>query len=182
MRGFVTSVATTCLLLGAGTAHAEATGWTHVSGGAMGWQMGPDASLTASPIMTIDAGVGTDPDAPFIFGGLFRVQPVFGEGVDLALYARAATEGFQKDWFGFALDLGAYQRWWGIESTGFSGQLTLGGPFGLQLAALGTAGSNDAFGFGGTLGIDLARLTVFRGHLKGWWPNPDPTDRDTASR
>ena len=59
---------------------------------------------------------------------------------------RFANQGFQKGWFGFAVDLGAYQRFWGIGSTGFSGQAVLGGPFGLQLAALGMVGTNSNIG------------------------------------
>ena len=43
-------------------------------------------------------------------------------------------------------------------------------------SALGTVGSNDSFGFGGTLGLDLVRLTVSRQHLLEWWPNPRPVD------
>src|SRR5262245_40214229 len=138
------------LLLRAGDASADVSGWTQVGGGALGWKGGADQDLTASAIMTADVGVGTSPRAPFIFGGYFRVMPLFGEGVDLALSARFATSGFQTGYVGFAFDAGAYQRFWGIESTGFIGQVVLGGPLGLQLAAIGMGGSEEAFGFGGT--------------------------------
>lgn len=157
------------------SASAQVTGWTHVSGGVMGWQGGEEGELTVSPIMTIDAGVGSSSDDPFVFGGLFRVQPVFGQGADLALLARGATRGFQTDWVGFAIDLGGYQRVWGNHSTGFLGQATLGLPLGFQLAGFGSVGSHDTFGFGGTLGIDFGRLVVYREHLLEWWPNRQPS-------
>ena len=160
----------------AADASADVSGWTHVGGGALGWKGGPDQDLTASAIMSIDAGLGTTPRAPFIFGGYFRVMPVFGEGVDLALLLRFATSSFQTDLFGFAFDAGAYQRFWGTESTGFIGQVVLGMPLGFQLAGIGMGGSGEAFGFGGTLGMDFIRLMVDRQHLLEWWPNPRPSD------
>ncbi len=153
-------------------AEADATAWAHVSGGALGWQMGEGDDFKLSPMMTIDFGAGSDPDAMFILGGLFRIQPIFDGGADLALMARFATQGFQSDLIGIAIDVGAYQRFWGVESTGFAGEAILGGPLGLQLSALGHVGSNSAVGFGFLLGIDFVRLTVSRGHLLDWWPNP----------
>jgi hypothetical protein len=158
------------------SAKADVTAWAHVAGGSMGWKGGPDGELTASAMMAIDAGLGTSPRAPWIFGGYFRVMPVFGEGADLALMARFASRGFQTDLIGFAIDAGAYQRFWGADSTGFFGQAVLGLPLGFQLAGFGMGGSNETYGFGGTLGIDLVRLTVDRRHLLDWWPNPRPND------
>lgn len=161
-------------VVGANDAHADVSAWAHVSGGAMGWKMGPEGELSGSAIMAIDAGMGTSPDSPFIFGGYFKVMPVFDQGVDLAWMGRFATSSFQTDLIGFALDAGLLQRWWGSESTGFLGQAVLGLPLGFQLGAFGTGGSNDTYGFGGTLGLDLVRLTVDRKHLLDWWPNPRP--------
>lgn len=158
------------------TARADVSGWAQVSGGVMGWQAGDGGELTASPTMAIDAGMGSSPRAPFIGGAYFKVMPVFGEGVDLGLLARFANRGFQTDYVGFAFDAGVYQRFWGIESTGFIGQAVLGLPLGFQLAGFGMAGSRETYGFGATLGIDLIRLTVDRQHLLEWWPNPRPSD------
>ncbi len=177
-----------CLLaLIAGTAvaseaRADVSGWAHASGGVMGWTAGEEGVLTASPTMTIDAGMGSSPSEPFIVGGYFKVMPVFGEGVDIALMARFATRGFQTDYVGLAFDAGAYQRLWGLESTGFLGQAVLGLPLGFQLTAFGMAGSHESFGFGGTLGLDLVRLTVDRQHLLEWWPNPRPNDNTFSAR
>jgi hypothetical protein len=163
--------------LASSAARADATGWVHTGGGVLAFHDGPDADLVLAPTMAIDLGVGTTSRAPFILGGLFRVQPVFDHGVDLALMGRFATEGFQKSVVGFALDLGMYQRWWGKQSTGFAGELVLAGPLGLQLSALGEYGSNQSYGFGGVLGLDLARLTIYREHLLDWWPNPQTEPR-----
>lgn len=157
-------------------AQADVTGWAHVGGGTLGWRGGPDDELKASGLMTIDAGVGSSARDPFILGGYFRVMPVFGHGADLALLARFATQGFQTDYIGFAIDAGAYQRFWGTGSTGFIGQAVLGLPLGFQLAGIGMGGSGSHYGFGATLGIDLVRLTVERRHLLDWWPNPRPND------
>jgi hypothetical protein len=165
-----------------GEGRADVTGWVHAGGGVLGWQGGEDGTLQASPLMIADVGAGTSPRAPFIFGGLFRVMPVFGEGVDIAFSTRFATGGFQSDLIGFAFDAGFYYRYWGADSAGFIGQAILGGPFGLQLNALGMAGGNDTFGFGGTLGIDLVRLTVGRRHFTNWWPNIEPSDPDKTRK
>ena len=169
-------------LLSAPSARADASAWFHAGGGVLGWKGGADAELVLSPLMAYDLGVGTDDRADYIFGGYFRVQPVLDGGADVALFARFATNGFQSSWVGFALDAGAYQRWWGVESTGFIGQAVLGGPFGLQLSALGMVGSGDTYGFGGVLGVDLARLTTHRRHLLDWWTNPRPDDAYASRR
>jgi hypothetical protein len=169
------------ITLGHAAAHAEVTGWMHLGGGAMGWK-GGDRKLGLAPTMAIDAGVGTGPLGPVRVGGIFRVMPVFGEGADLSLMARLCTNGFMEDWFGFAFDVGPYQRWWSPDSTGVVGQITLGMPIGFQLSALGSYGTNDSYGFGGVLGIDLARLTTHRKHLLDWWPNPRPSERFQQAR
>lgn len=161
-------------LVYSGAARADATAWTQVSGGGVGWQMGEDDDFSFSPMMAIDVGAGSDPNGLFILGGLFRVLPIFDGGADLALLARFATRGFQSDLFGFAFDAGVYQRFWGSGSTGFQGEAILGGPLGLQLSAIGSIGTGSARSVGFLLGIDFVRLTIGRGHLLEWWPNPSP--------
>ena len=177
------AAATACLLTHTDAA-ADAAGWFHSGGGVLAHKGGDAASIELDPLMTFDLGVGTSENMPFILGGYFKVQPVLGQGADVAWMARFATLGFQQDWIGFAADAGLYHRAWGPVSTGFLGQAILGLPFGLQLAAIGTVGNNDSFGFGGTLGLDLVRLTVSRKHLLDWWPNPRPVDNlyDTAQQ
>lgn len=166
-------------LLVAGSAHADASSWAFIGGGASNIESA-DRPAAMFSTMQLDVGVGTTPDAPLIFGGLFRLAPVFGEGSDLGLLARVATHGFQAGGFGVAADVGGYARWWGTDSRGFQGGLALGAPFGLTLGAVATVGTNDAMGYGGTLGIDLLRLTVYRQSTLDYWPNPAPAQKVTA--
>lgn len=159
-----------------GDARADAAAWFHSGGGAIAFKDGPDRDLAVSPTLAFDLGVGSSTQNDFIVGGYFRVFPVLQEGADIAWMARFANRGFQTGWIGFAVDAGLYQRFWGIGSTGFMGQAVLGGPFGLQLAAIGTVGTNSNWGVGGTLGLDLVRLIVDREHGLNWWSNPRPSD------
>jgi hypothetical protein len=176
----------------AATARADVSAWAFAGGGAIAWKqppIDPTAPATSSTkpdlglqgTMAFDIGAGSSPAAPFIVGGFFRVMPVIGHGTDLALLARVATRGFQTGPFGIALDAGAYQRFWGEQSTGFMGEVAVGGPLGLELRLLGARGTHDALAFGGVLGIDLLRLTVFRGTLLDWWPNPTPGQRTAGA-
>jgi hypothetical protein len=172
------------LALTSGDALADTATWLHAGGGVLGFQEAKDTDLLLAATMAADVGVGTTVrDAPFSFGGLFRVQPVFGYGVDLDLYVRFCNRTFMTGPIGFAIDAGGYARFWGVKSAGFSGEAILGGPLGLQLAALGEYGSGGSFAFGGVLGFDLARLIVHRETLLDWWQNPRPDDaiRPTAA-
>jgi hypothetical protein len=154
-------------------ARADSSAWLFMGGGAMGWKQG-DADFTTSGALSFDLGVGTTPDASFIFGGLFRMTPILGSGTDLALLGRAATWGFQAARFGLALDAGGYARFWGVGSAGFTGAVTLGAPLGITVSLQGLVGSNDTLGFGAVAGLDLLRLTLYRQSLLDWWPNPSP--------
>ena len=68
--------------------------------------------------MVIDVGAGTDPRASFIFGGLFRIQPIIEHGMDLSLLARFCNRGFQAGDWGFAVDAGGFARTWGVMTAG----------------------------------------------------------------
>lgn len=157
----------------AAPARADASAWLFTGGGAMGWkQSGGD--FTVDGALSFDIGAGTTPDAPFVFGGLFRLTPILGSGTDLGLLGRVATRGFQGAQLGVALDAGGYARFWGVGSTGFTGAVTIGGPLGSTLSLQGGVGTNDALAFGVVAGLDLLRLTVYRQSLLDWWPNPSP--------
>jgi hypothetical protein len=166
------------------SARADATGWVDVGGGALGWKTGDEEAvlegnddINLSAILPIDVGVGTGPIAgPFIIGGMFRVQPVIGEGVDLALFVRGTHVGFMSSPFGVAIDLGGYQRTWGDTSTGFIGQAVLGLPLGFEVGALGSYGTESTWGVGGFAALDFVRLTVHRTHMLEWWTNPNPSE------
>lgn len=160
-------------------ASAEATAWVFAGGGATGWKQGEnDFAMNGS--LSFDVGAGTTPDRAFIAGGIFRLSPILGEGVDLGLLARVATHGFQGGAIGFALDAGGYVRPWGEGSSGFAGSLSVGGPIGLQLGVHVAVGTNDALAFGAVAGIDLLRLTVYRQTLLDWWPNPAAPGKQSA--
>lgn len=182
-RWYARGIAVACALVCLGAAReasADSTAWVFAGGGATGWKQG-EGSLAVNGALSFDVGAGTSPDRPFIFGGIFRLSPILGEGVDVGLLARVATHGFQGGDFGLALDAGGYARGWGDGSTGFAGSLTLGGPIGLQLGVHVSVGTNDAFGLGAVVGIDLLRLTVYRQTLLDWWPNPRVPGKQTAS-
>jgi hypothetical protein len=175
--------ASLAVIAAAAPARADTSAWVFVGGGVLGWKSNAPAagstattftSLAPSATMTIDAGVGTSPDARFIGGGLFRVQPIFGSGADLALLARLCSHGFQAGDWGFAIDAGGFARPWGVQSIGFSGDVSLGMPLGFTLTAQTEVGTAGVLAFGVVAGLDLLRLTIYRQTLLKWWQNPSP--------
>lgn len=154
-------------------ARADASAWLFVGGGSMVWKEN-NRGVTANGTMTIDVGAGTTPNAPFIVGGLVRLQPIFRQGTDLSLLARVCTHGFQAGDFGLAMDLGGYARTWGVGSGGFAGGVVLGAPLGFSLSLQAEIGSDNSQSFAAVAGIDLLRLTVYRETLLNWWMNPSP--------
>lgn len=158
------------------SSRADTSAWIFAGGGAMNWKQG-GGDFSVDSALSFDLGVGTTPDARFIFGGLVRATPLLGSGTDLALLARAATHGFQAAELGVAVDAGIYRRFWGDTSTGFTGAVTLGAPLGLSLSLQASIGTKDAVGFGAIAGLDLLRLTVYRQSLVQWWPNPYPAQQ-----
>ena len=119
-------------------------------------------SYELRPTMQIDLGMGSPTSHPVVVGGLVRANSYFGQGVDLGLALRLATQGFATGKWGVALDGGGYERWWGQGSSGFITSLVLGAPYGLTLSLNATVGSDDHRVFGAVLGVDLLRLTVHR--------------------
>nr|PZN24876.1 MAG: hypothetical protein DIU78_11305 [Pseudomonadota bacterium] len=154
-------------------ARADVSSWAYVGFGPA--LVEQDANRDELWSLDISAGIGTPP-GPFVLGGLFRVQPYFGEGTDLALLVRGATRGFVQGGFGIAVDAGGYQRLWNGGSTGGTVALVLGAPWGITLNASGGIGTNDVRFGGVTLGLDFARLTVYRTHGTSWFLNPFVTD------
>ena len=173
-----------CLLLGstAGVllttrgARADVSSWVFVGGGASRLEQ-RGLAATVMPAMRLQLGLGGPPSNSIIFGGLFSLEPNFGHGSDLALLFRSATRGYVNGTYGLALDLGPYERFWGEKSVGGAGTLWLGAPWGLALGINASVGSHEARGFSGILGIDFARLTVYRTSGTNWFPNPFPAYR-----
>ena len=78
------------LALSSATAHADTSAWASLSAGpSVLSHDGGEATLRAA--MAFDAGVGTSPKEPLVFGGLFRISPTIEEGTDLSLVARGAS-------------------------------------------------------------------------------------------
>jgi hypothetical protein len=168
---FALSVAWAMVLLSATDAKADVASWFYLGGGVTSLSF--DQGRTTRPFtLQAEMGMGSPPHAPVIIGGLVKSLTLFGQGTDLALTVRGASGGFVRGGFGFAIDAGAYQRWWGENSTGFLGALVLGAPFGIQLTGITEQGSNDVHSYGATLGIDFLRLTVYRTTSQNYWPNP----------
>lgn len=133
-------------------------------------------------LMQLDLGMGTSPVNPFVFGGLFRNSTYFGEGTDLSLLSRGATRGFAQGRYGLALDLGATQRFWGVNTTELAVSLNAGAPWGITLGLNGGF-SGESQSLGVVLGIDWARLTVHRRSGGSLWPNyPLPLAGDDLAR
>jgi len=166
----------------ASSARADASAWAFVGSGATVWKQSEEPTYTPANTIIVEGGVGTRPDAPVIVGGLFRFQPVLlHAGIDASFLVRLATRGFQAGGFGLALDSGFFVRPWGAQSIGYSGSAAFGMPFGITLMGFGEAGIDHAFTFGGVLGIDLLRLTVYRQFGLNQWPNASPAGQLTAA-
>jgi hypothetical protein len=157
-------------------ARADVSSWVFVGGGASHLQQ-DGLPGTFMPSMRLQIGLGTPPSNPIVFGGLFSMEPNFGYGTDLAVLFRGASRGYVNGDFGLALDVGPYRRFWGEKSVGGEGTLWFGAPWGLALGVNGSLGSNDARGISAILGLDFARLTVYRNTGTNWFPNPFPANR-----
>jgi hypothetical protein len=157
----------------ASVASADVSSWLFVgTGPALVRQDEPDHDPRWS--LQLETGIGTPPQDSVIFGGLGRTQTIFGRGTDLALLMRTASHGFVNGDWGGAIDVGPYRRFWGSGSTGVAGSLVLGAPWGLALNLGGSLGSHDGQSFSATLGVDFARLTVYRRAGQNLWVNPFP--------
>jgi hypothetical protein len=107
---------------------------------------------------------------------MVRLQPHFGATTDLGLLLRTATHGYVNGDWGGAIDIGGYQRL-SENSRGLLGALALGAPWGITLSASGGLGEDHQRMVSAVLGIDFARLTVYRRTGDTWWPNPFPAYR-----
>ncbi len=163
-------------LLTAREARADVASWLFVGGGASAMSE-RGKSYELRPNMQIDLGMGSSMAQPLVVGGLVRATPYFGQGVDLGLALRLATQGFAVGKWGVALDAGGYQRWWGMGSTGGIASVQLGAPYGVTLSLNATFGSDEHRVFGAVIGVDLLRLTVNRLGGESWWYNPRPAWR-----
>lgn len=155
-------------------ARADVSSWVSAAAGAT--VLEDRAGRSTAPTLELKTGIGTPPGFLSV-GGLFQLQTHFGKGTDLGLVARFATRGYVLGDFGVALDLGGYQRTFGEYSRGGLGALVLGAPWGLFLSAGGGIGTEKERHYGLVLGVDFARLTVYRDVGTDYFPNPLPAFR-----
>ena len=162
--------------LAAAPARADVSSWLFAGAGPSGlFRSGASNDYAAS--MQLDAGMGSTPKAAVAVGGLLRMHTRFGDGTDLGLYVRTATGGFSRGTWGGAIDLGGYERWWGQAAPGYAGSIVLGAPWGITLSLDAARDTKEVNTFACVLGIDFARLTVYRSSGLGWMPNPFPSPR-----
>jgi hypothetical protein len=129
------------------------------------------------PTLHLGTGMGTDPSRAWVVGGMFRVETFFGKGTDLLLLMRFANHGYVNGDWGFAVDLGPAARFWGPDSYGGAAVATVGAPWGLEAGLNMNLGTEHLRSFGCFVGIDLARLTVYRRTGSTWWKNTFPAYR-----
>ena len=91
------------------------------------------------------------------------------------LEAIARAEGFQAAAI-WQVDVASSELrcldFWGVQSFGFAGDVTVGFPLGFQLTIQTTAGGSGALSVGAVAGVDLLRLTLYRTALLDSFPNP----------
>jgi hypothetical protein len=173
---FLRALLVLAVLVFSSPARADVSSWVSVAAGAT--MLEDRIGRSTAPTLELKTGIGTPPLGDFLaMGGLFQLQTHFGNGIDLGLVARFATKGYVLGDFGIALDLGGYQRFFGEHSRGGLGALVLGAPWGLFLSAGGGLGTDDERHGGLVLGIDFARLTVYRDVGTSHFPNPHPAFR-----
>jgi hypothetical protein len=155
---------------------ADVSSWLYVGAGPSALR-DESRDWEVQPSLQLETGLGSSPAARWIVGGVFRTHTHFGQGTDIALLVRTASHGFVNGDWGAAFDVGPQLRWWGSDSTGIAGSLVMGAPWGITANLGGSYGGRDAVALSATLGIDLARLTIYRTTGSSWWKNPFPAYR-----
>lgn len=149
-------------------ARADVTSWLFVGTGPALMRQN-NGNFVERWSLQVETGLGTPPSNRFVIGGLGRTQTHFGEGTDLALLLRVATQSFVTGGWGGTVDLGPYGRFWGTGSAGVAGSLVVGAPWGITLNLGAAVGSHDAQTYTAQLGIDFTRLTIHRrAGQRGW--------------
>jgi hypothetical protein len=157
-----------------GAASADVSSWIFVGYGPATVDDGDRGGWETDSMLALETGLGTPPTSPIIFGGMFKLGTIFTRGTDLGLCLRTATKGYVLGGWGAAIDLGGYERFWETGSVGGLGSLVLGAPWGITLSLSGGIGTNDARHASAVLGIDFARLTVYRQSGENWFMTRTP--------
>jgi len=169
-------------MLHASSARADVSSWLSAGGGYGLKRSELTGNYDRGAAMSFALGVGSDPNAAVVVGGIFRSTTYFTLGTDLGIAARVASGGFARGQWGAALDVGPMWRTWGSGNYGrfpLGGMLFLGAPWGVQLGVGGEiwniGGEPHAQGVVAVLELDLLRLTVMRrGATDRYWENPSP--------
>jgi hypothetical protein len=157
-------------------ARADVSSWLFIGSGPS-WLQRASQDPEYQPSLQMETGLGSSPRDLVVLGGLGRVHTHFGQGTDLGLLIRSATRGLVRGDWGAALDVGAYERFWGVGSTGALLSLSLGAPWGITLSLTGGIGTNDSKTISAVIGLDLARATIYRQSGENWWENPFPPEK-----
>lgn len=196
-RRFTTcGLAAAAALFAAPTASADTSSWLSVTGGyalRRFERVKPPAVPGLAAVeydgydkgtaLSFATGIGSDPNAGFVVGGLLRSTTTFTLGTDLGLAARFASGGFARGQWGLAFDAGVSWRLWkGASQYGrfpVQAMLVGGGPWGFELSVgadvANLGGDPQSRGFVALFGVDLLRLTVMRkGATDKWWENASP--------
>jgi len=169
---------------------AEPTSWLSAGGGLTLQRNGVTQYKDNALAVDGAVGVGTPATFPIVVGGIFRTVGYPGFGADISLSVRLAMQSYCVGDWGLALDLGVGVRFWGDHAYGqypLQGVLTLGMPFGFQLAVGADAwdvGVQTPYAEGGfvALEIDFLRLTSMRtGATTRLWSNPAPANAPPAA-
>jgi hypothetical protein len=181
-RLLVAAAVGSLVALASSDARADVSSWLSLGGGE-GAQLAQGASSpNTAGAFTWAIGAGSSPLGPIVAGIIYRGTTYVGLGTDLGAGLRLTTGGYSRGDWGLALDATPFWRSWGGGSYGtwpLQGVLTLGSPWGFQLAAAGQywdiGGGQGARGLFVALEFDLLRFTVMRqGSSEHWWPNPNP--------
>jgi hypothetical protein len=164
------------LTLTSAEARADVSSWLSLGAGAnkiggLGWKR------DTVPSFRLGTGLGTDPSHSFVLGGFFRIDTLFDRGTDLSLSLRLADHGFVNGQWGFAVDLGPTARFWGETAYGVTSAAMLGMPWGFELGLQAAIGDEKIRTYGLFVGLDLARLTVYRRSGSSYWKNRFPAYR-----
>jgi len=182
IQTFLGACGSVAVLLVSQRAEADVSSWYSI---APGLSVIDQGSTLASPLLDVDAGLGTTPEKPFVFGGIFHLGAQFEVGADLGGALRFCSGSYARGDWGFGADLGTHYRVATFGGAAASGRILLGAPLGLVLHIGGSYGEGGVGTLSASLGLDFARLSTHRRYLTHVLPSPlaspdMPEDSPTA--